>query len=105
MIESQGGIAVRFPTIEIAPPGDPQALQAAVAALEQFNLAVFVSPNAVTYAFAAIGARGFFLRESEGGEAEKKEGGAQHQASRVSRRLRARATSGRPWANVRVAKS
>ena len=58
MIESQGGIAVRFPTIEIAPPGDPQALQAAVAALEQFNLAVFVSPNAVTYAFAAIGARG-----------------------------------------------
>ena len=58
LIEAGGGIAMRFPTIEIAPPSDPQALKSAVAQLDRFDLAVFVSPNAVTRAFAAIGAGG-----------------------------------------------
>jgi uroporphyrinogen-III synthase len=53
-IESQGGVAVRFPTIEIAPPADPTTLKNTVARLDRFNLAVFVSPNAVTYAFAVM---------------------------------------------------
>jgi uroporphyrinogen-III synthase len=58
MIEARGGIAIRFPTIEIAPPSDPQALKNAVARLELFDLAIFVSPNAVTYAFATMDADG-----------------------------------------------
>ena len=47
MIEQQGGKAIRFPTIEIIEPRDPQALTAALDRLDEFALAIFISPNAV----------------------------------------------------------
>lgn len=55
LIEAAGATAVRFPTIEIAPPTNPAALTDVIAALSTFDLAVFVSPNAVVRALAAIG--------------------------------------------------
>jgi uroporphyrinogen-III synthase len=47
LIEADGGRALRFPTLEIAGPHDPAALTGALAALARYDLAVFVSPNAV----------------------------------------------------------
>jgi uroporphyrinogen III methyltransferase/synthase len=47
------GIAtVEFPLIEIAPADDEAPLHTALASLAKFALVVFVSPNAVDYAFA-----------------------------------------------------
>jgi len=47
MIEQAGGVAHLVPTLEIAPPGDPEAAARAVARLSSYDLAVFVSANAV----------------------------------------------------------
>ena len=47
MIEEAGGHASSLPTIEIAEPADPGAAAAAVAALDRFDIALFVSANAV----------------------------------------------------------
>ncbi|HEB97946.1 MAG TPA: uroporphyrinogen-III synthase [Thiotrichales bacterium] len=49
LIETAGGEAIRFPVLEIAPPADPEAARAVVARLGEFNLAVFVSANAVDW--------------------------------------------------------
>ena len=57
LIERAGGTPLRFPTIEIAPPSDVAALERIIDRLEQFQLAIFVSPNAVTHALAAIRSR------------------------------------------------
>lgn len=57
LIERAGGTAVRFPTIAIAPPAHPERLDAVLDRLSEFDLAVFVSPNAVTHTFARPGAR------------------------------------------------
>ncbi|MPW17531.1 fused uroporphyrinogen-III synthase HemD/membrane protein HemX [Paraburkholderia sp. CNPSo 3157] len=43
---------VEFPLIEIAPADDEGPLRAALASLDRYALVVFVSPNAVDYAFA-----------------------------------------------------
>ena len=51
MIRAQGGEAVLFPLLEIGPADDAQPLQQAIARLDEYATAVFVSPNAV---------RGFF---------------------------------------------
>lgn len=53
-IEQAGGRAVLFPLLEISEPADPQPLQQAVARLAQFELAIFISPNAVRYGMQAI---------------------------------------------------
>ena len=51
------GIAtLDFPLIEIAPADDVAPLHAALGALERYALVVFVSPNAVDYAFGQFGA-------------------------------------------------
>lgn len=47
LIEAAGGEALRLPTIEIAPPLDTAALNAVLERLHEFNLAIFLSPNAV----------------------------------------------------------
>jgi uroporphyrinogen-III synthase len=49
-IVAMGGTAVVFPAIEIAAPLDPALLQTRIAHLAEFDLVVFVSPNAVTWA-------------------------------------------------------
>jgi uroporphyrinogen-III synthase len=57
LIEGEGGEAIRFPTIEIAEPRDSQALLAVIDRLDQFSLAIFISPNAVNRAMNLILAR------------------------------------------------
>jgi uroporphyrinogen-III synthase len=51
LVEGAGGIAIAFPTIEIVPPTDPGPLLAALDRLAEFDLAVFISPNAVEQTF------------------------------------------------------
>ncbi len=53
-IEQAGGKVVLFPLLEISPAADPQALRALVARLHEFNLAIFISPNAVRYGMKAV---------------------------------------------------
>jgi len=54
-VTALGRQAVIFPLLEIRPLDDPQALQATLAALEDYALVAFVSPNAIDAAFAHIG--------------------------------------------------
>lgn len=53
-ISRLGGNPVLLPLLEISPPADPQALSAQLARLADFQLAIFISPNAVRYGMAAI---------------------------------------------------
>jgi uroporphyrinogen-III synthase len=64
-IEQAGGIPLLFPLLEIAPAEDAETLRGQVSRLAQFNLAVFISPNAVKYGMAAIRAAGM-LPQSAG---------------------------------------
>ena len=50
LIESAGGVALRLPTVEIAAPADPAALDAVLDRLHEFAYAIFISPNAVIQA-------------------------------------------------------
>lgn len=54
MIAAQGGTAVVFPVLDIAPADDPAPLQAALARLDDYALAIFISPNAVDFSLPAI---------------------------------------------------
>ncbi len=53
-ITQAGGQAILFPLLEISPVTDPQPLRALVARLSEFNLAIFISPNAVRYGMEAM---------------------------------------------------
>lgn len=53
-ITEQGGEAVLFPLLEIGPPDDLAPLDAAIANLEGYAIAVFISPNAVEYSAPRI---------------------------------------------------
>ncbi len=57
-IEQAGGIPVLFPLLDIAAPQDTGVLSEQIARLPRFNLAIFISPNAVHYGMAAIRAAG-----------------------------------------------
>lgn len=57
-IEQSGGIPLLFPLLDIAPAQDQQALHKRISRLAQFDLAIFISPNAVHYGMAAIRATG-----------------------------------------------
>ncbi|HRP97498.1 MAG TPA: uroporphyrinogen-III synthase [Rhodocyclaceae bacterium] len=56
-IEARGGIALRFPVLAISPAADTGGLEVVVAQLDAFDLAFFVSPNAVRHALEFILAR------------------------------------------------
>jgi uroporphyrinogen-III synthase len=56
-IRTAGGDAILFPVIEIRDVEDPRALHAVIDRLHEFDLAVFISPNAVAKALTAIAAR------------------------------------------------
>lgn len=56
-IEAQGGRALRFPLLEIGRPESDAALQAIEGQLEQFSVAIFISPNAVEYSLPRLLAR------------------------------------------------
>lgn len=57
-IEQLGGASVIFPLLEISPLADRRPLQALLARLHEFNLAIFISPNAARYGMQAILAAG-----------------------------------------------
>ncbi|MEI8208632.1 MAG: uroporphyrinogen-III synthase [Methylococcales bacterium] len=48
LIEEQGGIAVRFPTLAIVPVDDASAIKHTLAQLDSYQWLVFISANAVT---------------------------------------------------------
>ncbi|QEL64052.1 uroporphyrinogen III synthase [Oryzomicrobium terrae] len=54
-ITALGGTALVLPALEIGPVDDTRALQDAAARLGDFQLAAFVSPNAVHHAWSALG--------------------------------------------------
>jgi uroporphyrinogen-III synthase len=56
-IAAQGGIPVRFPVLAIFDVADTGPLEDVTRRLEEFDLAVFVSPNAASRALAFITAR------------------------------------------------
>jgi uroporphyrinogen-III synthase len=56
-IAARGGVPVLFPLLAIAPASDPAELESIVGRLEGFDLAFFVSPNAVQHAMRFILAR------------------------------------------------
>ena len=60
-ITQAGGNAILFPLLEISPVADPKSLRTLVARLPEFNLAIFISPNAVRYGMEAIHAAGASL--------------------------------------------
>jgi len=53
-IARMGGKAFLFPLLEIAPAAAPQALRAVLSRLPEFDIAIFISPNAVRYGMEAI---------------------------------------------------
>ncbi len=53
-IAAQGGIPVSFPTLEIGAPANPVAAQALLSQLEHFQIAIFISPNAVQQGLALL---------------------------------------------------
>jgi len=57
-IGDAGGRAILFPVIEIVDVDDLQPLLAVIQRLEQFDLAIFISPNAVDKAMNLIASRG-----------------------------------------------
>jgi uroporphyrinogen-III synthase len=57
LIEGQGGEAIRFPVIEIAESQDTSKLRAIIDRLEDFSLAIFISPNAVRRGMHLINSR------------------------------------------------
>src|SRR5450830_184354 len=60
-IEQAGGIPLLFPLLDITAVQDTKTLHEQIARLGQFNLAIFISPNAVHYGIAAIRAAGASL--------------------------------------------
>ena len=57
LIETAGGHAVRFPVLEILEPVDSKLLNDLIARLDDFDIAVFISPNAVNKAMNMIRAK------------------------------------------------
>lgn len=53
-IEQAGGTALIFPLLDISPPDDPAAMQAGLAHLADYHIAIFISPNAVDFSLPAI---------------------------------------------------
>jgi len=64
LIEHEGGKAIRFPTIEIAPTEHQRELHDTLRHLDQYNLAVFISPNAAQFVFNSLSKLGLRLPNS-----------------------------------------
>ena len=57
LLRAEGAEAVALPAIEILPPDDTAKLDAVIDRLEEFDIAIFISPTAVAKADAAVRAR------------------------------------------------
>jgi uroporphyrinogen-III synthase len=53
-IENAGGIPLLYPLLDITAVQDNSTLNEQISRLHQYNLAIFISPNAVKYGLAAI---------------------------------------------------
>ncbi len=49
LIAHHGGIPIRLPALEIHGPADPAAVTALLERIDRYQLAIFISPNAVRY--------------------------------------------------------
>ena len=58
LLEAEGAHAIRFPTIEIREPRDQAGLLQIIDRINEFDIAVFISRNAVIHALRFIQARG-----------------------------------------------
>ena len=58
LLQAEGAVPVLFPVLEIVDPEDAAPGLDTIARLEQFDLAIFISPNAVSRAMNLIRARG-----------------------------------------------
>lgn len=58
LIEAAGGRALAVPVLEIRPSDDPAPARALVDCLETFDLAIFISTNAVDYGHRLVMSRG-----------------------------------------------
>jgi len=54
LIESHGGQAITFPALEIRGPEHPETVKSQLAQLDQFDIAIFISPNAVSQSLALL---------------------------------------------------
>jgi uroporphyrinogen-III synthase len=54
LIKSEGGEAILFPVLEIVEPADPSPLLAIIERLDDFEIAIFISSNAVEQALGVI---------------------------------------------------
>ena len=57
LIEAEGGAAVRYPALDIRPRPDRAAVRAAVGPADRYDLAIFVSANAVRFGADLLGER------------------------------------------------
>jgi len=57
LIQAAGGEPILFPVLEIAPPSDLAPLYALIDRLDGFDIAIFISPNAVSRSLNLIHAR------------------------------------------------
>ncbi len=57
LIREAGGNPIIFPVLEILDPADPQPLLDAIDRLDSYDLAIFISPNAVTRVMSRIAGR------------------------------------------------
>ena len=57
LIKAVGGRAMLFPALEIVDSGNRSALNALIDRLDQFDLAIFISPTAVNRAMSLIRVR------------------------------------------------
>ncbi len=55
LIRSHGGRPIHFPALEIHGPENPAALRALLAGIERYDIAFFVSSNAVRYGLELLG--------------------------------------------------
>jgi uroporphyrinogen-III synthase len=58
MIENSGGKAVRFPVIEILPGRDQKPVKQLISRLDHFDIAIFISTNAVRFALPMLHGQG-----------------------------------------------
>ncbi len=58
LIRSQGGSALRFPLLSIIGPRDPEVLKNITKRLADFDMVIFISPNAVDWGMKVIGEQG-----------------------------------------------
>ncbi len=54
LIRSHGGYPITFPALEICGPENPSITQSQLARLDRFDIAIFISPNAVTHGLAML---------------------------------------------------